>query len=79
MQDSSFRTKKQQQNDYVNVVKIKKILIILLNFQLKKTVDELNNAMEAKEELMQRCHELDLQVFQLVLINVFTLVVHPPS
>ena len=24
MQDSSFRTKKQQQNDYVNVVKIKK-------------------------------------------------------
>jgi len=53
-------------------------VIILLNFQLKKTVDELNNAMEAKEELMQRCHELDLQVFQLVLINVFTLVVHPP-
>ena len=79
MQDSSFRTKKQQQNDYVNVVKIKKKLIILVNFQLKKTVDELNNAMEAKEELMQRCHELDLQVFQLVLINVFTLVVHPPS
>ncbi|XP_052774694.1 protein Hook homolog 3-like isoform X3 [Mya arenaria] len=30
--------------------------------QLRRTVDELNNAVEAKEELMQRCHELDLQV-----------------
>ncbi|XP_052255870.1 protein Hook homolog 3-like isoform X2 [Dreissena polymorpha] len=30
--------------------------------QLRKTVEELNSAMEAKEELMQRCHELDLQV-----------------
>ena len=31
-------------------------------FQLKRTAEELNSAIEAKEELMQRCHELDLQV-----------------
>lgn len=31
-------------------------------FQLKKTVDELNAALEAKGELLQRCHELDAQV-----------------
>lgn len=30
--------------------------------QLRRTVEELNSAIEAKEELMQRCHELDLQV-----------------
>jgi len=30
--------------------------------QLKRTMDELNSAIEAKEELMQRCHELDHQV-----------------
>lgn len=30
--------------------------------QLKRTAEELNSAIEAKEELMQRCHELDLQV-----------------
>jgi protein HOOK3 len=29
---------------------------------LRKTVEELNGALEAKEELMQRCHELDMQV-----------------
>ncbi|XP_053395415.1 protein Hook homolog 3-like isoform X3 [Mercenaria mercenaria] len=34
--------------------------------QLKRTVEELNSAIEAKEELMQRCHELDLQVTALV-------------
>ncbi|XP_060560473.1 protein Hook homolog 3-like isoform X3 [Ruditapes philippinarum] len=34
--------------------------------QLKRTVEELNSAIEAKEELMQRCHELDLQVTVLV-------------
>ncbi|KAL8622498.1 hypothetical protein ACOMHN_034161 [Nucella lapillus] len=33
-----------------------------LHDQLKKTVEELNAALEAKEELMQRCHELDMQV-----------------
>lgn len=30
--------------------------------QLKRTMDELNSVMEAKEEMAQRCHELDLQV-----------------
>ncbi|CAG5118547.1 unnamed protein product, partial [Candidula unifasciata] len=33
--------------------------------QLKKTVEELNSALEAKEELLQRCHELDAQVASL--------------
>ena len=33
-----------------------------LNEQLKRTVEELNRVMEAKEEISQRCHELDLQV-----------------
>ncbi|XP_076439959.1 protein Hook homolog 3-like isoform X2 [Babylonia areolata] len=36
-----------------------------LHDQLKKTVEELNAALEAKEELMQRCHELDMQVTSL--------------
>lgn len=36
-----------------------------LHDQLKKTVEELNAALEAKEELMQRCHELDMQVISL--------------
>ena len=30
--------------------------------QLKKTVEELNSALEEKEEISQRCHELDSQV-----------------
>ena len=30
--------------------------------QLKRTVDELNTVMESKEELAQKCHELDMQV-----------------
>lgn len=34
--------------------------------QLKKTVDDLNAALEAKEDLTQRCHELDLQVAALL-------------
>ena len=36
-----------------------------LHEQLRKTVEELNAALEAKEELMQRCHELDMQVTSL--------------
>ncbi|CAL1545552.1 unnamed protein product [Lymnaea stagnalis] len=36
-----------------------------LHEQLKKAVDELNNSLEAKEELLQRCHELDAQVASL--------------
>lgn len=30
--------------------------------QLKKTVEELNDALASKEEISQRCRELDLQV-----------------
>ncbi|XP_062411213.1 protein Hook homolog 3 isoform X1 [Sardina pilchardus] len=33
-----------------------------LDRQLKKTVEELNDAMATKEEIAQRCHELDMQV-----------------
>ncbi|XP_069482511.1 protein Hook homolog 3 isoform X2 [Ambystoma mexicanum] len=33
-----------------------------LDRQLKKTTDELNEAFAAKEEIAQRCHELDMQV-----------------
>lgn len=34
----------------------------LFLLQLKRAVDDLNSALEAKEELTQRCHELDQQV-----------------
>ncbi|XP_069127500.1 protein Hook homolog 3-like isoform X2 [Argopecten irradians] len=34
--------------------------------QLRRTTDELNSAMEAREELTQRCHELDQQVAGLI-------------
>lgn len=30
--------------------------------QLKKTVEDLNDALATKEEIAQRCHELDMQV-----------------
>ncbi|XP_026874621.2 protein Hook homolog 3 isoform X4 [Electrophorus electricus] len=33
-----------------------------LDRQLKKTLDELNDALASKEEIAQRCHELDMQV-----------------
>uniref|UniRef100_A0A4W3J696 Hook microtubule tethering protein 3 n=1 Tax=Callorhinchus milii TaxID=7868 RepID=A0A4W3J696_CALMI len=33
-----------------------------LERQLKKTTEELNEALAAKEEIAQRCHELDMQV-----------------
>uniref|UniRef100_A0A4X2KHY8 Protein Hook homolog 3 n=1 Tax=Vombatus ursinus TaxID=29139 RepID=A0A4X2KHY8_VOMUR len=33
-----------------------------LDRQLKKTTEELNEALAAKEEIAQRCHELDMQV-----------------
>ncbi|KAM4837221.1 protein Hook homolog 3 isoform 2-T2 [Thomomys bottae] len=33
-----------------------------LDRQLKKTTEELNEALSAKEEISQRCHELDMQV-----------------
>ncbi|KAG7477145.1 hypothetical protein MATL_G00090960 [Megalops atlanticus] len=33
-----------------------------LDRQLKKTVEELNDALATKEEIAQRCHELDMQV-----------------
>ncbi|XP_075050639.1 protein Hook homolog 3 isoform X1 [Mixophyes fleayi] len=34
-----------------------------LDRQLKKTTEELNDALAAKEEIAQRCHELDMQVY----------------
>ncbi|XP_016121715.1 protein Hook homolog 3-like [Sinocyclocheilus grahami] len=33
-----------------------------LDRQLKKTVEDLNDALATKEEIAQRCHELDMQV-----------------
>ena len=38
--------------------------------QLKRTVDELNTVMESKEELAQKCHELDMQVRGLGFIHL---------
>lgn len=35
---------------------------LLMCTQLKKTVEELNDALATKEEISQRCRELDLQV-----------------
>lgn len=37
-------------------------LFVRLCSQLKKTVEELNDALASKEEIAQRCHELDMQV-----------------
>ncbi|XP_041915135.1 protein Hook homolog 3 isoform X1 [Alosa sapidissima] len=34
-----------------------------LDRQLKKTVEELNDALSTKEEIAQRCHELDMQAY----------------
>ncbi|XP_023664055.2 protein Hook homolog 3 isoform X1 [Paramormyrops kingsleyae] len=34
-----------------------------LDRQLKKTVEELSDALAAKEEIAQRCHELDMQAY----------------
>uniref|UniRef100_A0A8C5LMZ1 Protein Hook homolog 3 n=1 Tax=Leptobrachium leishanense TaxID=445787 RepID=A0A8C5LMZ1_9ANUR len=34
-----------------------------LDRQLKKTTEELNDALSAKEEISQRCHELDMQAY----------------
>ncbi|KAM8960433.1 protein Hook homolog 3 [Pelodytes ibericus] len=34
-----------------------------LDRQLKKTTEELNDALAAKEEIAQRCHELDMQTY----------------
>lgn len=35
---------------------------LLLCFQFKKTVEELNDALATKDEISQRCRELDMQV-----------------
>uniref|UniRef100_A0AAR2J7I9 Protein Hook homolog 3 n=1 Tax=Pygocentrus nattereri TaxID=42514 RepID=A0AAR2J7I9_PYGNA len=37
-----------------------------LDRQLKKTLEELNDALASKEEIAQRCHELDMQVSSLL-------------
>ena len=39
-------------------------------FQLKKAVRELNTAVEQKDEISQRCHELDLQVSSLGITTI---------
>ncbi|XP_069818316.1 protein Hook homolog 3 isoform X1 [Dendropsophus ebraccatus] len=36
-----------------------------LDKQLKKTTEELNDALAAKEEIAQRCHELDMQAYSI--------------
>ncbi|XP_040273331.1 protein Hook homolog 3 isoform X2 [Bufo bufo] len=36
-----------------------------LDKQLKKTTEELNEALAAKEEIAQRCHELDMQAYSI--------------
>lgn len=48
----------------VKSVNLTNLLLLLLNlcFQLKKTVEELNDALATKEEIAQRCRELDMQV-----------------
>lgn len=52
----------------INLLVIKLNLHVLVSFyfflfsQLKKTVEELNDALATKEEIAQRCRELDLQV-----------------
>uniref|UniRef100_A0A673YZC5 Hook microtubule tethering protein 3 n=1 Tax=Salmo trutta TaxID=8032 RepID=A0A673YZC5_SALTR len=38
------------------------ILTYSFHFQLKRTVEDLNEALATKEEIAQRCHELDMQV-----------------
>uniref|UniRef100_A0A673ZHP3 Hook microtubule tethering protein 3 n=1 Tax=Salmo trutta TaxID=8032 RepID=A0A673ZHP3_SALTR len=38
------------------------ILTYYFYFQLKRTVEDLNEALVTKEEIAQRCHELDMQV-----------------
>lgn len=40
-----------------------------LDRQLKKTAEELNEALSTKEEIAQRCHELDMQVGLTVPLN----------
>ena len=41
-----------------------------LDRQLKKTTEELNEALSTKEEIAQRCHELDMQVSFLYCTNL---------
>ena len=43
--------------------------------QLKRTLEDLHSASSEKEEIMQRCHELDLQV-RIVCLLIHTLCVH---
>lgn len=38
------------------------IPVMYLLVQLKRTMEELSSVLEGKEELLQRCHELDMQV-----------------
>lgn len=38
------------------------LLVVSVCSQLKKTAEELNDALATKEEIAQRCRELDMQV-----------------
>lgn len=48
-------------NYYCHLI-LKYWLYLFVSNQLKKTSEELNEALSAKEEIAQRCHELDMQV-----------------
>jgi hypothetical protein len=41
---------------------LKYFVYLFVSNQLKKTTEELHEALSAKEEIAQRCHELDMQV-----------------
>ena len=41
--------------------------VALVTFQLKKTAEELNEALATKDEIAQRCRELDMQVCTAIL------------
>lgn len=38
------------------------LFVVCMCSQYKKTVEELNDALATKEEISQRCRELDMQV-----------------
>lgn len=50
---------------------LKCLLYLFVSNQLKKTTEELNEALSAKEEIAQRCHELDMQVSICAVYHLF--------
>lgn len=47
---------------YICILRLCIVVVISFCLQLKKTVEELNDALSNKEEIAQRCRELDMQV-----------------